>query len=137
MSKKTFTRSALVKRLAKRFPMLLAFDVRIAVDEIVEAVTGSVINDQRVEIRGFGAFSLRKRKPRVCRNPKTGEVFPVGTRYAPYFKPATQLRLKVMEMPVAEPIKRRRNVRQPLVVATSQPTLPALPERQEDLATAA
>lgn len=112
------TRSTLIKRLARRFPTLQVIDVRIAVDEIVDAIAGSVINGRRVEIRGFGAFTLRMRRARICRNPKTGNVFPVGVRYSAHFKAATRLRLKVMEQPVAEPLLRR---------VRTQHTLAALP----------
>ena len=108
MDRRKLTRSTLVKHLERRFPTLLAIDVRIAVDEIVDAIAGSVINGRRVEIRGFGVFTLRKRQPRICRNPKTGKIVPIGVRYSAHFKAATKLRMKIMEQPVAEQACLRR-----------------------------
>jgi integration host factor subunit beta len=130
MSRQTLKRSELVKRLSARFPMLLAIDVRIAVDEIVEAISGAVVNGQRVEVRGFGAFTLRERRARICRNPKTGEVFPVETRYSPHFKAAMKLRLKVMKLPVSAPLRLRRPAR-------PRPDQAAAPVRREEFANAA
>lgn len=80
-------RSELIARLAKRFPALLRQGYKnYPVSEILGAISGALIRDDRVEIRGFGVFHLNSRPPRVGRNPKTGESVYVPTKYLPHFK---------------------------------------------------
>ena len=80
------TRSELIEVLARRFPTLTTKDVDISVKEIADALGGALVTGKRVEIRGFGSFSLNYRPPRLGRNPKTGEQVGVPAKWAPHFK---------------------------------------------------
>ncbi|GMV54531.1 MAG: DNA-binding protein [Betaproteobacteria bacterium] len=91
------TRSDLIAILAERFPQLVAKDAEFAVKSIVDALSAALASGRRIEIRGFGSFSLNYRPPRVGRNPKTGERVEVPAKYAPHFKPGKELRLRVDE----------------------------------------
>ncbi|HMM70728.1 MAG TPA: integration host factor subunit beta [Rhodocyclaceae bacterium] len=91
------TRSDLIAILAERFPQLVAKDAEFAVKSIVDALSAALASGRRIEIRGFGSFSLSYRPPRVGRNPKTGERVEVPAKYAPHFKPGKELRLRVDE----------------------------------------
>jgi integration host factor subunit beta len=86
------TRSELVDRLHSRAPTLTHDDAKFVVDAILEAITRSVVADSRVEIRGFGSFSLSYRQPRIGRNPKSGEKVQVPGKYVPYFKAGKEMR---------------------------------------------
>lgn len=90
------TRSELIIAIAQRFPQLNKTDCDVSVREITEAIGQSLANGGRVEIRGFGSFSLSYRPPRLSRNPKTGERVHVEGKHAPYFKPAKNLRDSLM-----------------------------------------
>lgn len=96
------TRSDLIAILAERFPQLVAKDAEFAVKSIVDALSAALASGRRIEIRGFGSFSLNYRPPRVGRNPKTGERVEVPAKYAPHFKPGKELRLRVDERHVDE-----------------------------------
>jgi len=89
------TRSELVDRLHSRVPTLTHDDAKSVVDVILEAVTSSLVADSRVEIRGFGSFTLSYRYPRVGRNPKSGEKVQVPGKYVPYFKAGKEMRVGV------------------------------------------
>ena len=89
------TRSELIAALSRRFPQLLLQDADTAVKEIFSAISNSLAQGRRVEIRGFGAFSLNYRPPLMGRNPKTGEKIPVSARYVPHFKAGKELRENV------------------------------------------
>ena len=67
------TKSELIARLASRYPQLVAKDAELAVKMILDAMTRSLTQGQRIEIRGFGSFGLNYLPPRVARNPKSGE----------------------------------------------------------------
>jgi integration host factor subunit beta len=86
------TRSELVDLLHSRVPTLTYDDAKFVVDVILEAITSSLVAGSRVEIRGFGSFSLSYRKPRVGRNPKSGEKVQVPGKYVPYFKAGKEMR---------------------------------------------
>ena len=86
------TRSELVDRLHFRAPKLTHEDAKFVVDVILEAITRSVVADDRVEIRGFGSFSLSYRQPRLGRNPKSGATVQVPGKYVPYFKAGKEMR---------------------------------------------
>ncbi len=92
-------RSELIARLAKRFPALLRQDIEVSVSEILGAISGALIRDDRVEIRGFGVFHLNSRPPRVGRNPKTGESVYVPAKYLPHFKPGKGMREALEKAP--------------------------------------
>lgn len=86
------TRSELVEALATRFPQLIAGDAETAVDHILGAIGQTLARGHRVEIRGFGSFSLNYRPPGMGRNPKTGEKVSVPGRYSLHFKAGKGLR---------------------------------------------
>ena len=79
------TRSELVALLTQRFPQLVQKDAELAVAEILGAVGSALGNGGRVEIRGFGSFSLNHRPARIGRNPKTGEKVIVPAKWTPHF----------------------------------------------------
>ena len=85
-------RAELVDRLHSRVPTLTHDDAKSVVDGILEASPRSVVAGSRVEIRGFGSFSLNYRQPRVGRNPKSGESVQVPGKYVPYFKAGKEMR---------------------------------------------
>ncbi|MCF6300184.1 MAG: integration host factor subunit beta [Proteobacteria bacterium] len=91
------TRSELINLLSKHFEEseLSKSDVTLSVKEIIHHMSSSIANGNRIEIRGFGSFTLRKRRPRMGRNPKTGEPVPLGAKYAPHFKPGKDLKEQV------------------------------------------
>ncbi len=89
------TKSELIAQLAVRHPQLVATDAEMAVKTILDAVSRSLAGGHRVEIRGFGSFSLNYRPPRTGRNPKTGEKVDVPEKYVPHFKAGKELRERV------------------------------------------
>lgn len=89
------TRSELIAQLAARHPGLTAESVTACVATILGAMSSTLANGGRVEIRGFGAFTVHYREPRTGRNPKSGEAVPVLAKYAPHFKPGRELRVRV------------------------------------------
>lgn len=89
------TRSDLIDRLHTRFPALPHADTKSVVTVILDAITRHLIFGQRIEIRGFGSFELAYRKPRVGRNPKSGEKVPVPGKYRSHFKAGKELRERV------------------------------------------
>ena len=86
------TRADLIIALATRFPKLMAKDSEIAVKEILDAIKESLARGDRVEIRGFGSFSLNYRPPRTARNPKTGASVAVPKKRVPHFKAGLKMR---------------------------------------------
>ncbi len=91
------TKSDLISRLAQRFPQLTAKDADLAVKMILDAMTEALIKGDRIEIRGFGSFSLNYRPPRIGRNPKSGEKVEVPEKGVPHFKAGKDLRDRVDE----------------------------------------
>jgi integration host factor subunit beta len=89
------TRSELIDHLADRFPLLTAKDVESAVKEMTEAIGHTLARGSRVEIRGFGSFTINYRPPRMGRNPKTGEPVGVPAKWLPYFKPGKEMRERI------------------------------------------
>ncbi len=89
------TKSQLIARLAKRFPHLYQRDVETLVNTLLGEISGGLIDGNRIELRGFGAFSIRKRSPRLARNPKNGEAVKVKERYAIYFRAGKELRERI------------------------------------------
>ncbi len=78
------TKSELIARIAELYPHLQLRDAERAVNAIFEEFTAALSRGQRVEIRGFGTFTVKKRETRMGRNPKTGEAVSVGERYTPF-----------------------------------------------------
>jgi integration host factor subunit beta len=89
------TKSELIAKLTGRYPQLVAKDAELAVRTILEAMAKALAQGQRIEIRGFGSFSLNFRPPRVGRNPKTGDKVSVPSKYVPHFKAGKELRERV------------------------------------------
>ena len=89
------TRSDLIAKLAERYPQLLAKDAELAVKVILDTMADILARGGRIEIRGFGSFSLNYRPPRVGRNPKSGEKVQVPAKYVPHFKAGKELRERV------------------------------------------
>lgn len=88
-------KSDLIQSVADKMPNLAIKDVELIVNTIFDAMTDSLSKDQRIEIRGFGSFEVRKRNPRLGRNPKTGNKVEVGQRRVPFFKVGKELKEKV------------------------------------------
>ena len=89
------TKSDLIARLAERFPQLVAKDADFAVKMILDALSEALARGDRIEIRGFGSFSLNYRPPRVGRNPKSGDKVSVPEKWVPHFKAGKELRERV------------------------------------------
>lgn len=86
------TKSELIARIAERNPHLYQRDVERIVSTIFEEIASALGRGDRVELRGFGAFSVKHRDSRMGRNPRTGETVSVVAKAAPYFKTGKQLR---------------------------------------------
>ena len=89
------TKSELIERLAEKNQHIQGKDVEIFIKEILEKMAQTLQKGDRIEIRGFGSFSLHYREPRVGRNPKTGESVKLEGKYVPHFKPGKELRERV------------------------------------------
>ena len=89
------TKSELIEQLAEQHAHIPEKDVENAVKEILEQMAGSLSSSDRIEIRGFGSFSLHYRSPRTGRNPKTGETVELDGKHVPHFKPGKELRDRV------------------------------------------
>lgn len=96
------TKSELIERIVAKQTLLTAKDVELAVKTIVEQMSESLSTGGRIEIRGFGSFSLHYREPRIGRNPKTGEAVTLVGKYVPHFKPGKELKDRVNESLQAE-----------------------------------
>jgi integration host factor subunit beta len=89
------TKSELIDRIAATQAQLSAKDVELAVKTMIEQMSQALARGDRIEIRGFGSFSLHYRAPRIGRNPKTGESVGLAGKYVPHFKPGKELRDRV------------------------------------------
>ncbi len=89
------TRSELVEILVRKQQYFRSADVEDAVKCLLETMSRALASGDRIEIRGFGSFSLHHRQPRMGRNPKTGESVALPARYVPHFKPGKELRANV------------------------------------------
>ncbi len=89
------TKSELIESLAERQKHLAANDVELAVKSVLEQMSQSLSTGERIEIRGFGSFSLHYRPPRMGRNPKTGDAVALPGKHVPHFKPGKELRERV------------------------------------------
>lgn len=89
------TKSELIERLMDASSSMQSRDVEVAVKELLEYMAQTLQRGERIEIRGFGSFSLHYREPRVGRNPKTGESVQLEGKYVPHFKPGKELRDRV------------------------------------------
>ena len=91
------TKSELIAKLAEKNPHLFLRDVEKIVETIFEEITTALVNDDRVELRGFGAFSVKHRDARIGRNPRTGESVQVEAKRLPFFKTGKGLRDRLNE----------------------------------------
>ena len=89
------TKSELIAQLSARQPQLEDRDVELAVKELLDQLSNALAAGKRIEVRGFGSFSLHYRPPRTGRNPKTGEMVQVPDKHVPHFKPGKELRERV------------------------------------------
>lgn len=89
------TKSELIEQIAQKQSQLVYRDVELAVKAILEHMAESLAGGGRIEIRGFGSFSLHFRSGRVGRNPKTGAPVSLPAKYVPHFKPGKKLRERV------------------------------------------
>jgi integration host factor subunit beta len=97
-------KSELINHIADRQESLSRKDVELAVNEVLERVSGALSANERIEIRGFGSFSLHHRPPRKAHNPKTGERVFTEAKYTPHFKPGKEMRDRVNESRSLHPI---------------------------------
>ncbi len=88
-------RSELVQLLGRDHPDLSSRDIEAIVDVFFDEIVGRLIENGRVELRGFGAFSTRARDARTGRNPRTGESVDVNAKRVPYFKPGKEMRARL------------------------------------------
>ena len=102
IQEKTLTKSELMDILARKQTQLAYKDIELAVKTIIEQMTQSLSTGNRIEIRGFGSFSLHFRPPRMGRNPKTGTPVPLQGKHVPHFKPGKELRERVNNSMLAE-----------------------------------
>lgn len=86
------TKSDLIEAIAKQQSHLAYRDVELAVKCVLEQMSQTLASGERIEIRGFGSFSLHYRPPRMGRNPKTGDSVALSGKYVPHFKPGKELR---------------------------------------------
>lgn len=89
------TKSELIEQLAAEQGHLAYKDVELAVRCVLEQMSNALAAGERIEIRGFGSFSLHYRPPRIGRNPKTGDSVALAGKYVPHFKPGKELRDRV------------------------------------------
>ena len=86
------TKSELIEAIARNQKHLPAKDVELAVKHILELMSEALASGERIEIRGFGSFSLHFRPPRMGRNPKTGDAVALAGKHVPHFKPGKDLK---------------------------------------------
>lgn len=96
------TKSELIEIIARRQPQLSTRDVELSVKTLIEQMSRTLARGGRIEIRGFGSFSLHYRAPRLGRNPRTGEKVGLAGKYVPHFKPGKDLRYRVNASLLAE-----------------------------------
>ena len=86
------TKSGLIEEVARLTPHISKRDTEVVVNTIFDSMVDALRRGDRIEIRGFGSFSLHFRPPRIGRNPKTGEAVSLSGKYVPHFKPGKDLR---------------------------------------------
>ena len=94
----SMTTSELIEALANRQLHLAANDVEMAVKALLQQMSEALAEGDRIEIRGFGSFSLHFRPPRMGRNPKTGDAVALQGKHVPHFKPGKELRERVNQV---------------------------------------
>jgi integration host factor subunit beta len=91
----SITKSDLIKVLSENQRYLAPKDVEVVVKSLINILSNSLSSGERIEIRGFGSFSLHYHPPRIGRNPRTGESVNIAGKYVPHFKPGKELRKRV------------------------------------------
>lgn len=99
-------KSDLINELARRVKHVSLKDMEVIVNTIFESMVDSLKDGNRIEIRGFGSFEVRERKPRIGRNPKSGEKVQVDARRVPFFKVGKELRERINENGSGEIVRR-------------------------------
>jgi integration host factor subunit beta len=89
------TKSELIERMAQKQNSLASKDIELTVKMMLEQMSRALAEGRRIEIRGFGSFSLHFRPPRMGRNPKTGHAVALSGKHVPHFKPGKELRERV------------------------------------------
>ena len=89
------TKSELIERIAQKQSHLQHKDIELSIKSIIEQMSSVLSSGGRIEVRGFGSFSLHFRPPRMGRNPKTGETVSLDGKYVPHFKPGKQLKERI------------------------------------------
>lgn len=92
------TKSELIETLAGKMNQLEYADVELSVKSVLEQMSETLATGNRIEVRGFGSFSLHFRPPRIGRNPKTGESVALPGKYVPHFKPGKAMREQINEV---------------------------------------
>lgn len=90
-------KSELIAKIAEKHPNLLQRDVELVVSTVFDEISTAMAEGDRVELRGFGAFSVRPREARQARNPRTGDIVEVPAKNAPFFKAGKELRDRLNE----------------------------------------
>ena len=89
------TRSELINLIIEQCPYLEKKEIENAINLFFLEIIAGLTSGQRVELRGFGSFSIKSRAPRLARNPRTGEKVVLGSRLLPYFKPGKELNILI------------------------------------------
>lgn len=89
------TKSELIAALMQKHPHLQLKDINLIVNTVFDSISSSLADNNRVELRGFGAFSIKERDPRIGRNPKTGEQVQVSKKHIPFFKTGKDLHARI------------------------------------------
>jgi len=89
------TKSELIEIVSNRQDQITRYEAEVVINSVFQAISDALANGNRVELRGFGSFSIRERRDRMGRNPKTGESVYVPSKVVPHFKPGKELRERV------------------------------------------
>lgn len=92
------TKSELIEKLHKQQPHLKTDDVELAVKLVLDAMTAALADHERIEVRGFGSFSIHYRASRTGRNPRTGSAVLLPAKHVPHFRPGKELRAMVTDV---------------------------------------
>ena len=99
----------LINMIAKKLPDLPVYLVKEAVEVVFSTIALSLHHHQRVELRGLGSFSIKKRKKRIARNPQTGERVLIEEKWVPVFRPGNLLRHALKEQTVSKGGRKEKN----------------------------
>lgn len=98
-------KSELIQKLANRQNTIILKDVEVAVNHILDRMSDTLSQGERIEIRGFGSFEARHRPPRRAHNPRTGERVFTHSKHTPHFKPGKEMRERVNQSRLNYPLK--------------------------------